>query len=213
MTTKGVHHRNGFSNTMENDLVKERKQILKRELNSRKQRDLGKVGTEKQESIRTDTAETKSLARTEKNITKPQLAQQLESNDRPESNVEKSNKAKEYDCLSLYADRLSDIAIQEIFNEIFSMPRSNENTSLSHVRKPATTPSTPVLISTSVSTSTSSSSFYSSTSKDLSSTVPWYLPTPKMEDKLKKINESQKKRIISILNVGRGGGEQNCSRC
>lgn len=87
------------------------------------------------------------------------------------------------------------------------MPRSNENTSLSHVRKPATTPSTPVLISTSVSTSTSSSSFYSSTSKDLSSTVPWYLPTPKMEDKLKKINESQKKRIIIILNVGRGGGK------
>lgn len=86
------------------------------------------------------------------------------------------------------------------------MPRSNENTSLSHIRKPATTPSTPVLISTSVSTSTSSSSFYSSTSKDLSSTVPWYLPTPKMDDKLKKINESQKKRIIFILNVGRGGG-------
>lgn len=27
-----------------------------------------------------------------------------------------------------------------------------------------------------------------------------------MDDKLKKINESQKKRIIIILNVGKGGG-------
>lgn len=40
----------------------------------------------------------------------------------------------------------------------------------------------------------------------LSSTVPWYVPTPKMDDKLKKINESQKKRMIIILDVWGGGG-------
>lgn len=39
----------------------------------------------------------------------------------------------------------------------------------------------------------------------LGSKVPWYVPTPKM-DKLKKINESQKKRIIIILDVWGGGG-------
>lgn len=92
----------------------------------------------------------------------------MSTNDRAESNlsesnVEKSNKAKEDDCLSLYAEGFSNTETQEVFNQISSTPQSsNENINFSPVRKPATTPSTPVLTSklVSVTTSTSSSLVY-----------------------------------------------------
>lgn len=74
------------------------------------------------------------------NNTKPQQSES--SNDRAtESNVEKSNNAKEDDCLSLYAKEFWDTEMQEVFNEIISMPRSlNESISFPPVRKPDTTP-------------------------------------------------------------------------
>lgn len=184
---------------------KENNNIEKRARSQETERVVRKEGTEKKESIPKEQTQPRPTALQEQrqNDTKPQFTQQLETtNERAESNVEKSSKAKEDDCLSLYAEGFSDTEIQEAFNEIISTPQSsNENISFPPVRKPATAPSTPVLTSkiSSISTSTSASSVYSPTSKESSTTVPSYVPTPKMDDKLKKINESQKKRII--LNV------------
>lgn len=115
---------------------KENNNIEKRARSQETERVVRKEGTEKKESIPKDPTQPRPTALQEQrqNNTKPQLTQQLETtNERAESNVEKSSKAKEDDYLSLYAEGFSDTEIQEAFNEIISTPQSSNKTSASHL--------------------------------------------------------------------------------
>lgn len=180
---------------------KENNHIEKRARSQETERVARKEETERKESTPKAQPEPRPTVLQEQNKnTKPQITQLESTNARDESNAERSN---EDDCLYLYAEGFSDAEIQEAFNEIISTPPPpNQDITFPPVRKLDTTPATPVLMSkiSSISTSTSASSVYSPTSKESSTTVPSYVPTPKMDDKIKRINESQRKRII--LNIG-----------
>ncbi|XP_061164969.1 uncharacterized protein LOC133173922 [Saccostrea echinata] len=117
----------------------------------------------------------------------------------------------EDDCLSLYAGEFSDTEIQEAFEEIVqAMPRLDNEVTFPPLKKISSAPSTPDhanLPSTSASCSTSSSqtnpqdSTYSPTEKENKViTAPNYIATPKTDERMKRVKESQRKRLI--LNIG-----------
>lgn len=107
---------------------KENNHIEKRARSQETERVARKEGTEKKEFTPKAQTEPRPTALQEQiQNTKRQLTHLESTNERAESNVERS---KEDDCLSLYAEGFSDTEIQEAFNKIIYTPQpSNQNIS------------------------------------------------------------------------------------
>lgn len=107
---------------------KENNHIEKRARSQETERVARKEGTEKKEFTPKAQTEPRPTALQERiQNTKRQLTHLESTNERAESNVERS---KEDDCLSLYAEGFSDTEIQEAFNKIIYTPQpSNQNIS------------------------------------------------------------------------------------